>query len=188
MKPFIVVAALLAFPFSYAQTTAPEAPAPTSKQWASLGAVTRFAGTGLTVAYGQQDFFALGTDARFGVAYFGSTLYGSGFAAELFADALAYTRDPEPDEGLVLVAYGGLGPRFLVQSDVYDANDGGSTTAYQLNIGGVGGFETRLSLFGVFLELDISVPTFGLIGSSLRVFPIEAFPVPKLTLGANYYF
>ncbi len=188
MKPFIVVAALLAFPFSYAQTTAPEAPAPTSRQWGSLGAATRFAGTGLTIAYGQQDFFAPGTDARFGGGYFGATVYGNGFAAELFADALAYTRDPEPDEGLALVAYGGLGPRFLVQSSIYDYADGSSTTAYLLNIGGVGGFETRLKSFGVFLELDISVPTFGFIGSSLRVFPIEAFPVPKLTLGANYYF
>lgn len=187
MKP-LVVALLFAFPLAYAHTTTPEAPAPTSKQWASLGAVTRFAGTGLTVAYGQQDFFAPGTDARFGGGYFGTTLYSNGFAAELFADALASTYDPDPDAGLALVAYGGLGPRLLVQSSVYDYADGSSGTAYQLNIGGVGGFETRLKSFGVFLELDISVPAFGLIGSSLRVFPIEAFPVPKLTLGSSYYF
>ncbi len=187
MKPTLVaLALLLAAPLASAQTATPETP--TAKQWASLGAVTRFAGTGLAAAYGQQDFFALGTDARFGAAYFSSTLYGNGFAAEFFADALAYTRDPDPDSGLALVAYGGLGPRFLIQSNIYDDADGGSTAAYLLNIGGVGGFETRLESFGVFLELDISVPTFGLIGSSLRVFPIGAFPAPKLTLGANYYF
>lgn len=71
-----------------------------------------------------------------------------------------------------------------MQSGIYDYVDGNSATAYQLNISGVGGFETRLASFGVFLELDISVPTFGLIGSSFRVFPTQ--PVtPHLTPSAQ---
>lgn len=161
-------------------------------KWGSAGAATRFGGSGLTLAYGQQDLFAPGTDARFGAGYFNAPYYATGFSAEITADALATTYDPAPDTGLALVAYGGLGPRFLVQSNVsyyaYPSADGGTFTSYQLNVGGVGGFETRLGNLGVFLELDISLPAFGLIGPYFRVFPFEAIPVPKLTLGANYYF
>ena len=163
-----------------AQTVSP-------KGWGSLGAATRFSGTGLTAAYGQQDFFAPGTDARFGGGYSIDPFSGR-FAAELFADALAYTYDPAPDTGLALVAYGGLGPRFLVQSGVYDYLDDSTFTAYELNIGGVGGLEARLGSFGVLLEVDVSLPAFGLIGPRFRVFPFEVIPAPKLTLGANYYF
>jgi len=161
---------------------------PPSKQWASAGATTRFGGTGLTLAYGQQDFFAPGTDARFGLSYIGPAYYDTGFAAELFADALAFTRDPAADTGLTLVAYGGLGPRLLVQSGVYDYLGSGSFTAYQVNVGGVGGFETRLNNIGVFLEVDLSLPAFGLIGPRFRFFPTDITPVPRLILGGNLYF
>lgn len=194
MKRFIV-ALLLAFPLSNAQTPTPEVPAPASEQWASVGAATRFAispGTGLSVAYGQEDFFAPGTDARFGFSYFSAPAYGGGFSAELSADALAYTKDPDPDTGLSLIAYGGLGPRLLVQTNIYsygfDDPNPESVTAFNLNVGGVGGLETRLNNFGVFLELDITLPTIGLVGPQFRVFPFETGLGAKLTLGSNYYF
>lgn len=163
---------------------------PPSRQWASAGATTRFGGTGLTLAYGQQDFFAPGTDARFGLSYIGPAYYDTGFAAEVFADALAFTRDPAADTGLTLVAYGGLGPRLLVQSGIYDylSDGGGTLTAYQVNVGGVGGFETRLNNIGVFLEVDLSLPAFGLIGPRFRFFPTDSIPVPRLILGGNLYF
>lgn len=181
---------------AFAQPTAPEATAPAPKQWASLAAATRFSatsGTGLTLAYGQQDFFAPGTDARFSLGYFSAPSYsGGGFSAELSADALAYTKDPDPDEGLALVAYGGLGPRLLVQTGVYsyDFNDPNpeSVTAFNLNVGGVGGLETRLNNFGVFLELDVSLPAVGLVGPQFRVFPFDTGLGAKLTLGTSYYF
>lgn len=50
-------------------------------------------------------------------------------ALELTADALATTYDPAPDTGLALAAYGGLGPRFLVQTVIYGlyAYDGDTT-------------------------------------------------------------
>ncbi len=181
----------------FAQTEPAQASAPVSTpdstqaptRWIGVGAATRFNGSGLTLSYGQRDLFAPGTDAHFSASYFNASPYSPGFAAELSADALAYTRDPAA-EGLALVAYGGLGPRFLVQSNVYyyaySFDD--TYTSYQLNIGGVGGLEVRLRNFGVLLELDISLPAFGLLGPYFRVFPTEAFPIPKLTLGANYYF
>lgn len=170
-------------PTAAAQTVGPK--------WASVGAVTRFGGSGLSLAYGQQDFFAPGTDARFGGGYFNEVYYGDQggrFSAELFADALAYTYDPDPDAGLALVVYGGLGPRFLVQSNIYNYANAVSFTAYGLNIGGVGGLEARLGSFGVFLELDISLPALGLIGPRFAVFPFEVMPLPKLTLGTTYTF
>ncbi len=160
------------------------------QRWASLGAAVRF-GSGLTLSYGQRDLFGPGTDARFGASYFSSdpSLAGGGFAAELSADALAYTYDPDPGRGLALVVYGGLGPRFLVQPVYIPSSlDAPLGTAYGLNVGGVGGLEARLQNVGVFLELDVSLPAFGLIGPSLRVFPTEAVPAPKLTRGANYLF
>ena len=157
-----------------------------SKQWIEAGAATRFGASGLTLSYGQQDLLAPGTDARFSASYFNAPYDASGFSAEVGADALAYTYDPDPERGLALVAYGGLGPRFLVQSNTYYGNS--DFTSYQLNVGGVGGLEARLGHVGVLLELDISLPALGLIGPDFRVFPFDAIPVPKLTLGANYYF
>lgn len=166
--------------------------APTEPQrWASVGAATRFSGSGLTLSYGQRDLLSPGTDARFSANYTNSDpLYaGGGFTAELSADALAYTYDPDPERGLALVAYGGLGPRILVQPVYLSYSpDTPLGTAYGLNVGAVGGLEARLQNFGLFLELDVSLPAFGLIGPSFRVFPTEAFPLPKLTLGANYFF
>ena len=161
------------------------------QQWASVGAATRFSGSGLTLSYGQRDLLSPGTDARFSANYTSSDpLYaGGGFTAELSADALAYTYDPDPARGLALVAYGGLGPRLLVQPVYLSYSpDAPLGTAYGLNIGAVGGLEARLQNFGLFLELDVSLPAFGLIGPYFRVFPTEAFPLPKLTLGANYFF
>jgi len=178
----------------FSQPSSPDAQAAalTPKRWVSAGAATRFGSSGLTLAYGQQDLLAPGTDARFGVGYFNAPPYAAGFSAELSADALAYTYDPASGNGLALVAYGGLGPRFLVQSSVfyyaYPSEDGGPFTSYQVNVGGVGGLEARLGNFGVLLELDVSLPAFGLIGPYFRVFPFEVIPIPKLTLGANYYF
>ena len=157
-----------------------------SKQWIEAGAATRFGASGLTLSYGQQDMLAPGTDARFSASYFSAPYDASGFSAEVSADALAYTYDPDPTQGLALVAYGGLGPRFLIQSNTYYGNS--DFTSYQLNVGGVGGLEARLGHVGVLLELDISLPALGLIGPDFRVFPFDAIPVPKLTLGANYYF
>ena len=156
------------------------------KQWVGAGAATRFGASGLTLSYGQQDLLAPGTDARFSASCFDAPYDASGFSAEVSADALAYTYDPDPERGLALVAYGGLGPRFLVQSNTSYYDSG--YTSYQLNVGGVGGLEARLSNFGLLLELDISLPALGLIGPDFRVFPFDAIPIPKLTLGANYYF
>ncbi len=183
MKKIYLAFALSCFAFTFAQTS----------QWAGVGAATRFGGSGLTLFYGQKDLFAPGTDARFSASYFNAdpySGYGGGFAAELSADALAYTYDPNPERGLALVAYGGLGPRLLVQSNVYyyAYSYDGTFTSYQVNVGGVGGLEARLGQFGVLLELDVSLPAFGLIGPYFKVFPFEVIPVPKLTLGANYYF
>ncbi len=162
-----------------------------SKQWAGVGAATRFSGSGLTLSYGQQNLLAPGTDARFSISYFNADPYNTtGFAAELSADALAYTYDPNPERGLALIAYGGLGPRFLVRSDIYyyAYSFDGPFTSYLLDVGGVGGLEARLGNFGLLLELDVSLPAFGLVGPYFRVFPVEVTPAPKLTLGANYYF
>lgn len=193
----VYVLTLLTFGFlpALAQSSLSDALGTPPKQWASLGAATRFSissGTGLTVAYGQQDFFAPGTDARFSFGYFSAPYYSSGFSAELSADALAYTYDPNPDAGLALVAYGGLGPRLLVQTNIYDYNyenpDPESITAFNLNVGGVGGLETRLNDFGVFLEFDVSLPALGLIGPRFQVFPFGTGLGAKLTLGTNYYF
>ena len=161
------------------------------QRWASVGAATRFSGSGLTLSYGQKDLLSPGTDARFSANYTNSDPFyaGGGFTAELSADALAYTYDPDPERGLALVAYGGLGPRLLVQPVyIYYSPDTPLGTAYGFNIGAVGGLEARLGTFGLFLELDVSLPAFGLIGPYFRVFPTEAFPAPKLTLGANYFF
>lgn len=182
-KIYLAVFVFSCFTLTFAQTS----------QWAGVGAATRFSGSGLTLSYGQKDLFAPGTDARFSASYFNAdpySGYGGGFAAELSADALAYTYDPNPERGLVLVAYGGLGPRLLVQSDVYyyAYSYDGTFTSYQINVGGVGGLEARLGQFGLLLELDVSLPAFGLIGPYFKVFPFEVIPVPKLTLGANYYF
>lgn len=191
MRKFLASTLLALLSMTFAQTPTAQAvvSSPVSKQWASAGATTRFAVTGLTLAYGQQDLFAPGTDGRFGIGYTsGGYGYGSGtFSLELSADALAYTRDPAPDTGLALIAYGGLGPRLLVQTNIYDYV-GNVSNAYLINIGGVGGFETRLNQFGIFMELDISMPVLGLVGSSFSVFPFQAFPIPKLTLGVNYFF
>ena len=183
MKKLFILALLCCTVTVFAQETGP-------KQWAGVGAATRFNGSGLTLSYGQQDLLAPGTDARFSVSYFNADPYTTGFAAELSADALAYTYDPDPERGLALVAYGGLGPRFLVRSDVYaySYSADGPFTSYLLDVGGVGGLEARLGNFGLLLELDISLPAFGLIGPYFRVFPAEVIPIPKLTLGANYYF
>lgn len=185
-RVLLTVVLLLTSPvFAQAGTRQP------AKQWGSVGAATRFGNSGLTLGYGQQDLLSPGTDARFGATYFNSDPYNlnGAFSAELSADALAYTYDPGPQRGLALVAYGGLGPRFLVQTTfVYYAQGDSYLTAYQLNVGGVGGLEARLGDFGVFLELDVSLPALGLIGPYFRVFPTEAFPLPKLTLGANYFF
>ena len=162
-----------------------------SLKWAGIGAATRFGSSGVTLSYGQQNLLAPGTDARFSAAYFSEPYGNSGFSVELSADALAYTYDPEPEQGLALVAYGGLGPRFLVRPDTvyaYSYADAAAFTIYQLNVGGVGGLEARLGNFGLLLELDISLPTFALIGPYFRVFPFDVTPIPKLTLGANYYF
>ena len=82
------------------------------------------------------------------------------------------------------------GSDLLVQTTYtyFAVETSGYYTAYLLNVGGVGGLEARLGDFGVFLELDVSLPAFGLIGPYFRVFPTEAFPLPKLTLGASYFF
>lgn len=179
-KLCLTVLALLCCTCSFAQNF---------DQWAGAGAATRFGTSGLTLSYGQEDLLAPGTDARFSASYFSADPGSTGFAIELSADALAHTYDPKP-EGLALVAYGGLGPRFLVRPDIYYYTYyfDGAFTSYQLNIGGVGGLEARLNDFGLLLELDISLPVLGLIGPYFRVFPFEAIPIPKLTLGANYYF
>lgn len=150
----------------------------TPKQWGSIGVVTRFGASGVTLGYGQQNLLAPGTDARFSATYV-DAFSGEGFIAEVGADALAYTYDPRR-EGLSLVAYGGLGPRLYVQTLTY-------LNSYQLNVGGVGGLEARLQNVGVFLELDFSLPTFGIVDGSLRAFPFEVTPIPRLTLGANYF-
>ena len=141
-------------------------PNPSPKQWAGVGAATRFDGSGVTLSYGQQDLFAPGTDARFSVSYVGPAYYETGFSAEVSADALAYTYDPDPAQGLALVAYGGLGPRLLVRSNVYNYTYSVDATfaSYQLDVGGVGGLEARLGNFGLLLELDVSLPALGLIG------------------------
>ncbi len=171
---------------------------PTTKQWGSLGATASIPGTGLALAYGQQDLFAPGTDARFGVRYFSDTTYDvPSFALELRADALAYTYDPNPAKSLALVAYGGLGPRVLVRAGIYDYtsidyNDPNYTVptvnAYLLNIGGLGGLEARLGRFGLFLEVDLSLPMLGLIGPRFRALPLDVGTTAELTIGANYYF
>lgn len=192
MRNLLFLVCLLVPAAAFAQTQNAQAvvSVPTTKQWASIGATTRFSGTGLTIAYGQQDLFAPGTDGRFAVGYTSSSYnsYGSdSFSLELSSDALAYTRDPAADTGLSLIAYGGLGPRLLVQTGIYDYF-GNIVNAYLLNIGGLGGLETRLNQFGVFLELDASMPVLGLVGPTFAVFPFQAFPTPKLTLGVNYFF
>lgn len=168
--------------------TNPSVPA----QWGSLGAATRFFGNGVTLAYGQRDLLAPGTDARFGVGYFSSP-YGGGFGAqstvEVWADALTTTYDPAPGSGLALIAYGGLGPRFLVQTGVYDYTSGeNSANAYLLSVGGLRGLEARLGRVGLFLELEATLPAFGPIGPQFRDFPFDVGLGGKLTLGSNVYF
>jgi hypothetical protein len=182
--------------FTLAQTDGalipPEASPPVPAQWGSLGAATRFFGNGVTLAYGQRDLLAPGTDARFGVGYFSSP-YGGGFGAqstvEVWADALATTYEPAPGGGLALIAYGGLGPRFLVQTGIYDYLSGeNSANAYLLSVGGLGGLEARLNRVGLFLELEATLPAFGLIGPQFRAFPFDVGLGGKLTLGSNVYF
>jgi len=160
--------------------------------WVSAAAATRFSLEGVTVSYGQRDLFGENADARFSATYFFSTPYGaSGQGVELEASALSYTYEPDTSqERLYLIAYGGLGPRLLVQTGVYDYTlpDSGPDTAFLLNVGAVGGLEARLRGVGIFLELDISLPAVGVTGGGLRVFPFYLLPTPKLALGTNIYF
>ena len=74
------------------------------QQWVGAGAATRFGASGLTLSYGQQDLLAPGTDARFSASYFNAPYDASGFSAEVSADALAYTYDPDPERGPSLTA------------------------------------------------------------------------------------
>lgn len=201
MKQILVAAVLLtllALPASAQSETAAPALEPSAltsqsgSSWGSLGAATRFFGNGVTLSYGQRDLLAPGTDARFGIGYFSSP-YGGGFgtqsSVEVFADALAHTYDPAPGGGLALVAYGGLGPRFILQTGVYDYFSGeNSVNAYLLSVGGLGGLEARLDRVGLLLELEVTLPAFGLIGPQFRAFPFDTGLGGKLTLGSNVYF
>lgn len=163
-------------------------------RWVSLGATTRFAGTGLSLAYGQRDLLGENADARFWLSYYSPPPYAAGYYSfELEAEASAISATYEPDTlqgGLFLVPYGGLGPRLLVRVKGYELVDyyGQPETAILLNVGAVGGLEARLRQFGMFLELDVSLPALALVGPRFRVFPFEVMPAPRLTLGANYYF
>ena len=199
MRKLCVLVSLLLFLTVSAQSSSPATQTvvstSTPKQFATLTAQTTFYGTGLGLAYGQQDFFAPGTDARFGIryatypySYYGASLFG----LELNATALAYTYDPQPDTGLALIAYGGLGPRLQMQTGVtapYPEEPGLSTTnAYVLAVSGVGGFETRIQNFGIFLELELGLPVFTLYGSQFQIFSFAAGAPLALSLGGNYYF
>lgn len=204
MRKVLASALLLLLTTALAQTPSAQAvvPVPAPKHWGSLGATARFPGTGLSLAYGQQDLLAPGTDARFGARYFSDLTYDyltglPGFGLELRADALAYTYDPDPERSLALVAYGGLGPRFLVLAGItdysyYDYNDPNaipsSVNAYLINIGGLGGLEARLGRFGLFLEVDLSLPILGLVGPRFRAMPFDVGTALGLTIGSNYYF
>lgn len=202
-KLLIALSVLVCMTVSAQTHEAPQTP-PLSKRWGSLGATAALPGTGLSLGYGEQDFFAPGTDARFSVRYFSDMAYSNpSFGLEFRADALAYTYDPDPTQSLALVAYGGLGPRFIVLAGIpdyasinyddpaYYENPNYVTptmNAYLINIGGLGGLEARLGHFGLFLEVDLSLPTLGLVGPRFRALPLDVGTTAELTIGANYYF
>lgn len=164
----------------FARDTPPE-------RWGSVAAGISTFGQGATLAYGQRALFGENADARFSVAYT-SQFSGNDLGLELAVTALSYTYRPDTSAPrLHLVPYGGVGPRLLVQGGVYDFGSGVSSTAVSLNVGAVGGLEARLQNVGIFLELDLSLPAVGVIGSRFAFFPLAELTIPKLALGTNIY-
>ncbi|ADI15201.1 hypothetical protein [Truepera radiovictrix] len=158
------------------------------ERWATLAAELSTFGQGAMVGYGQEALFGDNADARFSVAYTVQAFSGE-LGAELAASALSYTYRPDGAQPqLFLMAYGGVGPRLLVQGGVYDFMRDVTSTAVALNVGALGGLEARLQRVGLFLELQLSLPAVGLVGSNLTFFPLPLLTVPKLSLGTNVYF
>lgn len=185
---------ILAAPFALAQISAPGLFARDTppERWGSVAAGISTFGQGATLAYGQRGLFGENADARFSVAY-SSQDYSYGgptLGFEVAATALSYTYKPDTSAPrLHLVPYGGIGPRLLVQGGVNDYTIFFETsTAVSLNVGAVGGLEARLQSVGIFLELDLSLPAVGVIGSRFAFFPLIELTVPKLALGTNVYF
>ncbi len=187
---FAVVLTLFSAPFASAQVlegllgreTPPE-------RWGSVAAGISTFGQGAMLGYGQRALFGENADARFSVAYARQDFGEQNLGLEVAATALSYTYRPDTSAPrLHLIPYGGIGPRLLVQGGVYDFSSAVSSTAVSLNIGAVGGLEARLQSVGIFLELDLSLPAVGLIGSRFAFFPLAELTVPKLALGSNIYF
>jgi hypothetical protein len=158
------------------------------ERWGTLAAELSSFGQGAMVGYGQEALFGDNADARFSVAY---TLEGFSreLGVELAVSALSYTYRPEGAQPqLYLMAYGGVGPRLLVQGGVYDFTRDVTGTAVALNVGALGGLEARLQRVGLFLELQLALPAVGLVGPNLSFFPLAFLTVPKLSLGTNVYF
>lgn len=186
MRTTLLMMLAAACTFASAQTVSP-------KGWAGIAATTRFSGTGATLSYGQRDLLGDNTDARFSSSYYSLPAYAGYYSFELEAEASALSAGYEPDTtigGLFIVPYGGIGPRLLVRAKSYDYEDyyGEPAIAVVLNVGTVGGLEARIQRFGISLEFDVSLPALGLVGSQVAFFPFSVTPLPKLTLGANYYF
>ncbi len=191
---FAVVLTFFSAPFASAQIlegllgreTPPE-------RWGSVAAGISTFGQGAMLGYGQRALFGENADARFSVAYARQDFGEQNLGLEVAATALSYTYRPDTSAPrLFLVPYGGIGPRLLVQGGVYDYNPAdfgfGTSTAVSLNIGALGGLEARLQSVGIFLELDLSLPAVGLIGSRFAFFPLAELTIPKLALGSNLYF
>lgn len=182
----VLVALFLVSPLAAAQGLFGRAAPP--ERWGTAAAELSTYGQGAMIGYGQRELFGDNADARFSVAYAAQDYNGS-LGVEVAATALSYTYRPDGAEPqLRLMAYGGIGPRLLVQSGVYDPGLGDTSTAVALNVGALGGLEARLQRFGIFLELHLSLPAVGLVGSSFSFFPLTTLTIPKLSLGTNVYF
>lgn len=153
--------------------------------WVGTALTSRVLLNGFDARLGVRDLVREGTDARFDVTYYPLAIMhrpgGSGPSPplnfEFGANVLISTLEPPLDafryQG---VLYAGAGPRLLTLFQV---------PSFAAGVGGLVGMEVRYANAGLFLELDVSAPFLLWQGTRLSLAPV---PIPKLSLGANYYF